>query len=485
MSGAFNIDMLINSYMPEFWIVFFIIINLCCSLFLDIKWYKYSKWLALVAIVFSMVSTFYLQIEPDSYAFDGAFLNNIYTVFFKILILVCGFFLTLLSRNMIREKKDRAFEYFSVFLSGLLFAMCSVSAQDFVSLFVSLEALGLCCYMLFVFNKSTDSKQLTFGYLVQSVVVSSFFLMGVSMIYGICAKIGFAEIATYLAETDLALQPQLLLTLSLILVATTFLFKLGVVPFSSWLSDTFYGANSPICAFMSSIPVLACFGVLPRILMIFMNNTYTVKIVLALLAVLTIILGALSSIRQDNIKRLMAYSMSVQSGIMLLGLCVFSVYSLSAVLFYLFCYIFANIGAWSAIVLLYDSAKLKNVSDLKGLLHHRPYFVMAFTVILIALAGLAPTCGFVAKLYIFSAVARSGVMFLPILLISMLASIILVYSYWRIIRRMFGRKESDVTIDTNIISSKFILYACSVATVFVAIFSDRIIRLCQLVAYYM
>lgn len=219
--------------------------------------------------------------------------------------------------------------------------------------------------------------------------------------------------------------------------------------------------------------------------MIFLNYTFTMKIVLAGIAVITIMFGSLSMIRQENLKRLMAYSMSVHSGIMLLGLCVFSVYSLSSVLFYLFCYVFINTGAWAAIILLYNSAKLENLEDLKGIIYHRPYYVIAFTVILIALAGIAPTCGFVAKLYIFSAVARSGFIFLPFLLIALLSSVILIYGYWRIIRAMFRRITTEIEIDTHVISSKFILYACVAATVGIYVFSDKIIQLCQLVAYYM
>ncbi len=472
---------IVSAYLPEFIIIVFILFSLLASLFFNTYLYKLSKWVTLLGIVLALASTFYLQIEPEAYAFNNSFLSNIYTVFFKILILISGFFLTLLSRNMIREKRDRAFEYFSVFLSGLLFAMCAVSATDFVGLFVSLEALGLSCYLLLSFTKSPDSKQLTFGYLVQGAVVSSLFLVGLSLLYGMCAQMDYEQISLYFSRN----QPQILLTLSLLLMTCTIMFKLGVVPFSSWLPDTFQGAGYPIAAYMSCIPVLACFGVLSRMLMILLNYTFTMKIVFACLAVITIVLGSLSAIRQDSLKRLMAYSMSVHSGIMLLGLCVFSVYSLSGVLFYLFCYVFSNIGAWSAIILLYNSGRLENLNDLKGLIYHRPYYVIAFTVVLISLAGLAPTCGFVAKLYISSAVARSGFIFLPFLLISLLASVIMIYAYWRIIRAMFRRIETDISIDNNIISSKFILYACAFATVGICLFSDKIIQLCQLVAYYM
>lgn len=481
MSGIFS--SLVSTYLPEFILVIFIVINLIASLFFNTSLYKMSKWITLLGIVLALCSTIYLQIEPETVAFGGAFLTNIYTIFFKLLILVCGFFLTLLSRNMIREKRDRAFEYFSVFLSGLLFAMCTVSTTDFLSLFLTIEALSLSCYLLLSFNKGPNAKQLTFGYLVQSVVVSSFFLFGLSMIYGLSSSVSFDGISTFFLNSQS--QPQLILTFSFILLICTFLFKLGIVPFSSWLADTFQGANAPICAYMSCVPVLACFGIFPKILMLFMGYTFTIKIILAFLSVVTILLSSLSAIRQDNLKRLMAYSMSIQSGIMLLGLCVFSVYSLSGVLFYLFCYIFANIGIWCGITLLSDSGKIENIDGLIGLIYHRPYFVISLSFVLIALAGLAPTSGFVAKLYIFSAVARSGFIFLPFLLVALVSTVIAIYAYWRIIRGMFRRVKTDIIVDTNIISSKFILYACCCATVFISVFADKLIRLCQLAAYYM
>lgn len=472
---------LISAYLPEFVILVFIVINLVFSLFSGTSVYRISKWTTLLGIILAIGSTVYLQIEPEVYAFNNMFLTNIYTVFFKILILISGFFLVLLSRNMIREKRDRASEYFCVFLSGLLFAMCAVSSVNFVSLFVALEALGLSCYLLLSLNKNPNAKQLTFGYLVQSAVVSSLFLTGLSVIYGMCAQFDYAKVSLCFSQNP----SQILLTFALLLMICTMLFKLGLVPFSSWLSDTFEGANYPIGAYMSCVPVLACFGALSRILMTFLAYTFTIKIVLAVIAVLTIFFGSLSAIRQENLKRLMAYSMSVQSGIMLLGLCVFSVYSLSSVLFYLFCYVFVNIGAWAAIILLYNSAKLEKLDDLKGILYNRPYYVIAFTVILIALAGLAPTCGFVAKLYVFSAVARSGFVFLPFLMTALVASVIMIYAYWRIIRAMFRRIETTINADTRLISSKYILYACAAASVVICIFADKIIRLCQLVAYYM
>ncbi len=470
-----------TAYLPEFIIILFILINMLASAFCHKNLYKWSKGITLGGIALSLCSTFYLEISPDIVVFNSEFLLNIYTLFFKILILISAFFLTLLSRNMIRKKRDKAFEYFTVFLSGVLFAMCTVSVTDFVSLFVCLGSLGLSCYLLLSYTKSPDAKQLSFGYLVIGSVVLSLFLLGLAHLYGLCGEFGFWQINEYFSQFP----AQILLTLSFILITCTILFKLGIVPFSSWLPDTFKGAGLSVAAYISIIPPLACFGILSRLLMIMMPFTYVLRITFAILAVLTIVCGSLCAIRQDNIKRLMAYSMSVQSGIMLLGLCVFSVYSLSSVLFYLFCYVFANIGAWAAIIVFYSSYKLENISDFKGLIYHRPYYVLAFTLILISLAGIAPTCGFVAKLYIFSAVARSGFMFLPYLIIAMLASVIMIFAYWKIIRQMFKRTEASPELDKNIVSSKFILYACAFATVLCCIFADKLIQLCQLAAYYM
>ncbi len=475
---------ILNAYLPESILIIFIIFNLAASLFFNTYLYKLSKWFTLLGISLALGATFFLPIDPDNmeiFAFSGEIVSNIYTVFYKILILMCSFCLTLLSGYFIREKRDRAFEYFSVFLCAVLFSMCMISSGDLACLFLSVEGFGLCCYLLLNFSKSPDAKQLSFGYFVQGAVAALLFLFGVSYLYGLCGQIGFAQISEYLLQNN----SFVLLSFSFVLMLCPFFFKLGLVPFSSWISDTFEGAGYPIAAFMSSIPVFACFGVISRLLLLFINYIPVLKLVFVCIGMFTIICSSLCAIRQTGVKRMLAYSMSVQSGIMLLGLGVFSVFSLSGVLFYLMCYMFANIGVWAAVILFYISTKRGDIEDYNGLIFHRPYYVIAFTTVLIALAGLAPTSGFVSKLYLFSAVARAGFLFLPFLIISMLGCVIMIFAYWKLIRAMFRRVETDAVINTQIVSSKFILYACALATVLICIFADKIIQLCQSVAYYL
>lgn len=478
------INDILNAYLPESIIIVFIILSLIASLFFNTSLYKLSKWFTLLGITLALGSTFFLPIDQNDmeiFAFNGEIVSNIYTIFFKILILMSSFFLTLLSKNLIREKRDRAFEFFTVFLCAVLFSMCTVSVTDFAGLFFSIEGLGLCSYLLLNFSKTPNAKQLSFGYFVQEGTSAFLFLFGLSYLYGLCGQISFNGVSDYLAQNNSAV----LLTFAFILMLCIFLFKLGIVPFSSWVADTFEGASYPIAAYISTIPVIASFGILARLLLIFINYLPVLKILFITLAMLTIFFSSLCAIRQTAIKRLMAYSMSVQSAIMLLGLSVFSVFSLSGVLFYMLCYIFANIGVWAAILLFYDSCKKENIDDFNGLIFHRPYYVIAFTIVLIALAGLAPTSGFVSKLYLFSAVARSGFLFLPFLIISMLAAVIMIFAYWKLIRSMFRRVDSNVSIDTHIVSPKFILYACALTSVLLGIFADKIIQLCQFAAYYL
>lgn len=476
----------LSACFPEFIILIFIVLNLLGTIFLGTHLYKLSKWTTLLGIVLALVSTFYLQIEPEIYVLGGSFLTNTYTVFFKILILLVGFFLTLLSKNLLRENRDKAFPYFTVLLTGLFFSMCAISSVNLKWLLCVIVALGLINISMFFFNKQYVFKYLAFEYLSQYLLISLLFILGIYGIYSVCGSLQFEQISSFLLNTVLFDNfSQIILVSSVVLIISSLLFNLGVSPFSSWVSSVFSKSDAPICVYLSIIPIIVSFGVLARLLMLFLNYAVALKVILAFLAVVTILLNSLAATRAVTLKYLMARSMSVQSGIMLLGLCAFSVYSLSSVLFYLFCYVFVNIGVWAAIILLYDSENSDKLEDLYGVIYHRPYYVVSFTILLFCLAGLAPTCGFVAKLYIFSAVARSGMIYLPFLMVALLATVVMLYAYWRVVRSLFKRVDTTIAIDTHLLSSKFILYCCTIFCIVVCFYSDQLIYLCQLVAYYM
>lgn len=469
-----------NSFLQELVLIIFIVLNIILSMFFSKRFYKLSKWIAIVAVTLAILASIFIQLSPNYYAFNNAFISNIYTVFFKSLILISVFFVILLSRNMIKQKRNKAFEYFTLILSATLGAMCMVSSNDFLSAFVSLETLGIASYLLASFYKNYKAKEAGLKYLIMGSVSSAVFLFGVSYIYGATGTLNFSAINDYFLQQN----PTLIFTLACFFIAVGLMFKLGCVPFANWVPDVYEGVSYPVAAFLSLVPKLAGFALISRLLVFVFVFSPIVKMILALLAVISVVYGTLGAIKQTNIKRLYGYSSICHSGYMLLGLSVLSVYGLSTVLFYLFCYVFMNIGIWTASITFNTSCPSDKIADYKGILYNRPYYSIAFTVCLLALSGLPPTSGFLAKLYLFSAVARSGMIYIPALFVALIFTVAGLFFYFNLIKVIFEKSNNTPNIDTNLISSKLILYACSIFTVLLCIFAEKIVQLCQLTAYY-
>lgn len=467
-------------FLQELTLLVFIVLNIVLSLFFSKRFYKLSKWIAIVAIVVTIGASIFIPLSPIYYAFHNSFLSNIYTVFFKNLILITVFFVILLSRNMIKQKRNRAFEYFTLLLSATFGALCVVSANDFLTLFVSLETLAISCYLLASFAKDYKAKQVGFKYLIMGSVATAVFLFGTSYLYGSCSTLNFSMINDFYLQHN----PQLMFTVACFLVAAGLMFKIGAAPFANWIPDIYEGVTYPVGAFLSLVPKLAGFAVLGRLMVFVFSFSPIIKVILATLGVISVLYGVLGATRETNIKRLYGYSSVAHCGYMVLGLSVLSAYSLSTVMFYLFCYVFMNIGVWTASTSFYTSYQSDKIEDYKGILYNRPYYTTAFTVCLVALAGLPPTSGFLTKLYLFSAVSRAGVTFFPALLLSLLVSTIGVFFYFNLIKVIFEKSNMTPNIDTSLVSPKLILYACSLVTVLLCIFAEKIIQLCQLSAYY-
>ncbi|MDD3237698.1 MAG: NADH-quinone oxidoreductase subunit N [Candidatus Gastranaerophilales bacterium] len=467
-------------FLQELALLVFIVLNIFLSLFFSKRFYKLSKWIALIAIVISIGASIFIPLSPVYYAFSNTFVSNIYTVFFKNLILITVFFVILLSRNMIKQKRNRAFEYFTLLLSATLGALCLVSANDFLTTFVSLETLGISCYMLAAFAKNYKAKEAGLKYLIMGSVATAVFLLGVSYLYGSCFTLNFSMINDFYLQHN----PSLMFMVACVFIVMGLMFKIGAVPFATWVPDIYEGVTYPVGAFLSLVPKIAGFAILGRVFVFIFSFSPILKVIVAVTAVLSILYGVLGAIRQTNIKRLYGYSSVAHCGYILLGMSVLSVYSLSTVLFYLFCYLFMNIGIWTASTMFYTSSGSDKIEDYKGLLYKRPYYAIAFTTCLLALAGLPPTSGFLAKLYLFSAVTRAGVAFWPALIIALLSTVVSLFFYFKVVRELFEKTNTTPDIDTSLISPKLILYACSLATVLLCIFAEKIIELAQLSAYY-
>ena len=467
--------------LPEMAIVAFIFIQIILSMVLDMKFYKLSKWLTVFGIFLATSLCTKVQIEPIYYGFKNAIISDNYTIFFKGLILFSSFLIVFLTKRTIASHRNNAFQFNALILTVILGALTLVSANDFLTMFISMETLGFAMFFLIAFDKGFRSKEAAFKYLIISAVASAIFLFGVSYLYGITGYLNFSLIYEYFLEKN----PTLLYSMAAIFIACGITFKLGVIPFANWILDIYEDASTSVATLLSIVPKVAMFGILARLLVFALSYSFELTFVLVVIAVVTAIWANVLAIRQKNIKRLLACSSSANAAYILFALSLVSVFNLSTVLFYLVAYIFMNIGVFAAVIILESSEFSNKLYEFKNFAYTNPVFTLCFATCILGLAGFPITAGFISKVYLFSAIARSGLVFLPFLAVMMLTIVVSVYYYLRVVKFMFEKSD---TVESAVIAYKtssaiVILYFCATITVVLGIFPSKIIELCQFMAY--
>lgn len=470
-----------NIMLPEMMLIAFIFIQIILSMFLDMKSYKLAKWLTVFGLFLATSLCTKVTIEPIYYGFKDSVVSDNYTLFFKVLILAASFLIVFLTKRTISTRRDNAFQFNALILTAVLGALSLVSANDFLTMFIAMETLGFAMYFLIAFEKGHFSKEAAFKYLIISAVATSIFLFGVSYLYGITGSVNFSVIYEYFLEKD----PTLLYSMAAIFIACGLSFKLGVIPFANWILDVYESASTSVVTFLAVVPKVAMFAILARLLVFPLSYSFELSFVLVVISVVTAAWANCLAIRQTNIKRLLACSSSANAAYILFAACLVSPFNLSTVLFYLVAYIFMNIGVFAAVIILENSEFSNRLYEFKNFAYTNPIFTLCFAACIFGLAGFPITAGFISKVYLFSAIARSGLVFLPFLMIMMLTIVVSVFYYLTIVRLMFDK--SDV-VESKVIPHKtssaiVILYFCAATTVVLGIFPAMVIELCQFMAY--
>lgn len=478
------INDIMNFFLPEIALICFILIQVILSFFKNIKFYKSAKWITLFGILFAILLLSEVQIEPMTFAFSDAVVADSFVLFFKFLILISSFLIILLTKKTITSRCNKAFQFQAIFLTAILSSLILISANDFLTMLVALEGLSISSFFLISFKKGYKSKEATFKYLITNSIASSVFLFGTSYLYGITGSLNFINIHEFFVQN----QPDLLYIIASILISCGVLFKLAIAPFSNWVLDVYEGSSTAIATFLSIVPKVAMFGILSRLLVFVLCDSFELTLVLTLLAVSTAIWANTLAVRQRNIKRLLGCSSSANAAYMLFALSLVSVYNVSTVLFYIIAYIFMNIGVFAGVIILENSDFANKDYHFKYCAYAKPFFTLCFAICVISLAGIPITSGFFAKLYLFSAIIHSGLIFLPFLIIMGFAILVSLYYYTNIIKLMFDKPISPEHIETKEISMKpssatIILYICTAITVLLGVFPSKIIEFCQLLAY--
>lgn len=471
------INDLFNILLPQACLGLFIIIQLLCSMFLSPRYFRYARLISAIGIALSTVLLSTVQTEPQYFGFKNAIMSDSYTLLFHFIILLCGFFVVLLTRNLIHKQKQNAYTIQALLLTAIFGAMNIISSNDFLILLVSVELLSFPTYFLIASDRGYYSKEAAFKYLITSAVSTGVFLFGVSYLYGLTSSLNLTEIYEIITESE----PTLLYAFASVMIILGLISKLSVFPFANWVIDVYKGTETSILAFLSTIPKLAMFGILCRLLVFPLGSSLELTFVIAIVSIITALWANTYAIRENNVKVIFACSAAANSSYVLLTACLVSVYNLSTVIFYLICYVLMNISVF-AFLNITDSNKIgMNTVDFRGIFHKNHGLSIAYALSIIALAGFPITSGFVAKIYLFSAIANSGLIFVPFLLILLMLTVVALYYYIKIILPMFDISETKVL--KTVYSQKFVLIITAAVTVLIGVYPEKLVELCRFIAY--
>lgn len=349
--------------------------------------------------------------------------------------------------------------------------MLFVAAGDLLTLFVGLEVLSLPLYILtgLARRRRLLSQEAALKYFLLGAFSSAFLLFGAALLYGYAGSVYLSEIASAIS----AGQPdrEALLVPGVLLVLVGLLFKVGAVPFHSWTPDVYQGAPTPVTGFMAACTKLAAFGAMLRVVYVgAAGDRWNWSIVVVVIAALTMIVGAVMSVTQTDVKRLLAYSSIAHAGFILTGVLAFDVTGVSAVMFYLVTYGLTTIAAFGIVYLVRDvqsGSEATHLSQWAGLGRKHPVAAATFAFLMLAFAGIPLTSGFVAKLGAFgAAVGHGGASGAVLAVIGVLSSAITVFVYVRIIVMMYFTEpaENAVEVVSPSILAKVAIGFCAVLT---------------------
>ena len=404
--------------------------------------------LCLLGLAGAIVATIILFIFGDHQpAFNQMIGSDQGSLFAYIIILSASFLSILLSPAYLqRLHLIHQGEYYALMLLATVGMMIMAAAISFLTIFLGLEMLSLALYILcgFVARRGT-SQEASMKYFLLSSFASAFLLYGIAMIYGATGNTAFNAITKFLSTHT---QSSTLLLIGMGLLIVGFAFKVSAVPFQAWTPDVYDGAPAPVTAFMSVGTKAAALIAFARVFDVVLPSIKSnwEPVVLAI-AILTIVGGNVLALVQSNVKRLLAYSSIAHAGYLLIGVVVGGTIGLSAILFYLLCYTFMNLGAFGMVSVLERADNSgSSLNDIRGLWYRQPLLAGLLAFFMLALAGFPPMAGFAAKYYMFYAALQGG--HPELLIIGVLASVLGMYYYLRVIAVMFMEREAVPAVAT-------------------------------------
>jgi NADH-quinone oxidoreductase subunit N len=375
----------------------------------------------------------FLGSKTTAVVFDGAFIDDGFGRFMKVLTLAGSLVTLIMSQDfLVREKIDK-FEFPILILLSTLGMLMLISAAGLIALYLGLELMSLSLYVIAAFHRDNlRASEAGLKYFVLGALSSGMLLYGASLLYGFAGTVSFAGIAeTINGKASLGA------VFGLVFLMAGLAFKMSAVPFHMWTPDVYEGAPTPVTAFFATAVKMAAVAITIRVVLTaFPGIASQWRQIVIFISLLSMVLGAFAAIGQTNIKRLMAYSAIGHIGFALVGLAAGGEAGVSGVLAYMAIYLVMTLGTFAGILSMRVNGEgVENISDLSGLAKTDGVMAFFLAMMMFSLAGIPPLAGFFAKWYVFNAAIQAGLYWLSV--IGVLSSAVAAYYYLRIVKVMY------------------------------------------------
>jgi NADH-quinone oxidoreductase subunit N len=399
--------------------------------------------------------------------FGNMFVLDRMALFFKMFVVVATILVILASLQYVHRFAFFRGEYYFLVVMSALGMMFMASANDLLSVFVTLEFSTFGFYVLVAYlREDLASNEAGVKFFILGVFAAGLLAYGISLVYGETGKLVFSDMAATQATPGLVL--------GFLLIFAALGFKIGAVPFHSWIPDTYHGSPTPVTAYLSIAPKGAAFAILLRMFFVALAAFKPMWVLLLVAAsILSMTYGNIVAIAQRNMKRLLAYSGIAQIGNVLIGLAAGTKMGNDAILFYLLTYLFANLGAFAVVIAVSHAIGSDEIEDYNGLNRRSPFLAFAMLLFLLSLAGVPPLAGFIGKLYIFVAAIKEGLY--TLITVGLINIVISMYYYLVIVKKMYINEPTERSALSISTPMKAVIYVGLAGTLIIGIYPQPII----------
>ncbi len=365
-------------------------------------------------------------------------------------------------------------EYYILLQSSVLGMMVMAGAKDILMIFMGLELMSICFYLLAGINrKKLSANEASMKYFLLGAFATGFIVYGISLIYGATGSTSIQNII----ENFSLYTSNIIFILGMVIFLIGFSFKIAAVPFHMWVPDVYQGSATTVASLMSTTGKAGAFSVLLLVLSAILNfNAVNIfSPYFAAIATLSMLLGSIVAISQNNLKRMLAYSSISHAGYMAIGLAAGNSYSAAGIIFYLSAYTFMNIGAFTVISIVEgENDSRTELNSFAGLNNKNPYLAASMTLFMFALAGIPPLAGFFGKYYVFVSAIQTNLTWLA--LVGVLSSVISVYFYIRVVVYIYFKEAiEDYKLSVSGLSLTAVVISALLVLVF-GIFPDTLMN---------